>query len=499
MSRYEDTSTRTGAGFYFVPGDNAAPGSNSIAQPSETYDYVPVYAEKPLDSDFDITRLFQRLQPAAPACLLESLIGRENGRYSIIGCRPLKQIHSTPSPESVTDPIHDFLLSTHAPLLDFPHFYGGLIGCWTYDFALPHQKLPRKEGPNPFPDQQFFMPGVVIVYDRFEMILRVFIWVPARESDRNSYEDAAREIERILTLAAFCQKTGQESRTRYNGRIDEADFRVNLSDEEYSRRVATAKNHITRGDIFQVVLSRRWSRRSKASPWRVYQAMRDINPSPYMFYLQGQGFTLIGASPEMQLKVVNRVVKSRPIAGTRKVTGDKEQDALLRQELLADEKERAEHMMLVDLGRNDIGRVSEAGTVRVAEFMKIEPYSHVVHLVSTVEGYLKPAMDALDAFNACFPAGTLSGAPKRKAMEIINQLEDEPRGFYGGSVGHIGFDGSIDSCITIRSILHRGRTYYLQSGAGIVADSIPVMESEETLNKAKVLMLAILEAEEELK
>ncbi|MGE5421807.1 MAG: anthranilate synthase component I family protein [Ignavibacteriales bacterium] len=495
MSRCTNTSTRTGAGFYF--GIN--PDPEDFVRQCAVFDYIPIFTEKHLPRELDITLLYQRLAPAAPACLLESLIGQENGRYSIIGFSPLHQIEFTSSTGYESDPLHEIIKSTKVPALDFPHFYGGLIGCWSYDFALRHQKLPRKvQTKNSVPDQQFFMPGVVIVYDRYELTLRVFIWVKAEATGMDTYGAAIQDIENIITLAASCPSSNISHRPLCPRHIGHSDFRVNISDEEYCRRVSTAKHHITQGDIFQVVLSRRWSRRSKSSPWKVYQAMRAINPSPYMFYLEGLEFTLIGASPEMQLKVVNRVVKSRPIAGTRKVTGNNHQDELLRQELLSDEKERAEHMMLVDLGRNDVGRVSEAGTVKVAEFMKIEPYSHVVHLVSTVQGRLKPSLEAVDAFNACFPAGTLSGAPKRKAMEIINDLEDDARGLYGGAIGHIGFDGSLDSCITIRSILHRNQTYYLQSGAGIVADSIPKMESEETLSKARVLMLAILEAEEDL-
>ncbi|MGE5417316.1 MAG: anthranilate synthase component I family protein [Acidobacteriota bacterium] len=474
------------------------PGQNEFLAAASKYEYAAVCSRLRLD-DFDVTALFEKLDPAAPCCLLESLIGDDNGRYSIIGFNSLLeiQVDSYTDPTCV-DPIQDFFISRHAQPLDFPHFSGGLIGFWSYDLSLTYQNIPRKKDKSIInPVQQFFLPGTVVVFDRHEKVLNVIQWLESKNINDDSYISACTEIKSIMAAAAACQ-TGTVKRDR--PRRDQPEvaeyFSVNVEQAEFYKQVDTALEHIRVGDIFQVQISRRWKRESPAQPWDVYLAMRELNPSPYMFYLKGSESVLIGASPEIQLKVAGERVISRPIAGTRKVTGNAVKDEAQRRELLTDEKERAEHLMLVDLARNDLGRISQTGTVEVTELMKLEPYSHVVHLVSTVEGRIKPGLDALDAFKACFPAGTLTGAPKRKAMEIIESLEQEPRGPYGGAVGHIDFNGDLDSCIIIRTILHHQGAYYLQSAAGIVADSVATLEHKETLNKARAPMLAIIEAEE---
>ena len=390
-------------------------------------------------------------------------------------------------------PLRSFMNSVHVPHLDFPFFSGGLIGCWSYEAGLPYQQLPADKGD--FTEQAFFMPGEILVFDRRMGILTIILWIEKSQASPDAYQRAGQRVDELLKLAVQCCREENQVFVPRGDLFLQEEFAANLEKEEFCRMVLTAQQHIRQGDIFQVVLSRRWKNRSPASPWEVYKQLRQINPSPYMFYLLLPEQILMGASPEMQVKVEKGRIKSRPIAGTRKISGQAHLDQEVCRELLADEKEKAEHLMLVDLSRNDIGRVSCAASVEVCDFMKLEAYSHVVHIVSTVEGELKPEMDALEAFAACFPAGTLSGAPKRKAMEIISQLEKDSRGPYGGAVGYVDFNGSLDSCITIRSILYKKGVYYLQSGAGIVADSIPEREDEETYHKARALMVAIKEAE----
>jgi anthranilate synthase component 1 len=277
-----------------------------------------------------------------------------------------------------------------------------------------------------------------------------------------------------------------------------------MSQERFEEMVRQAKEYIAAGDIFQVVLSQRLSRKTSAHPFAIYRALRMLNPSPYMFYFDfsnGSGrhdFQVVGASPELHVRLEDGIASVRPIAGTRPRGSNEAQDVALQEELLADPKERAEHVMLVDLGRNDIGRVSEYGTVNVRDLMVIERYSHVMHIVSHVEGKMKPGMDAFDLMRATFPAGTVSGAPKVRAMEIIEELEGQRRGLYAGAVGYFSYDGSMDTCIAIRTMLVQDDNVYVQAGAGIVADSDPAAEHQESLNKAGALAVAIEQAEQGL-
>ena len=272
-------------------------------------------------------------------------------------------------------------------------------------------------------------------------------------------------------------------------------YESNFAREDYLAAVEKAKEYIRAGDILQVVPSQRLKTQTKATPFNIYRALRVINPSPYMFYINANGLQLIGSSPEVMVRVENRKVTVRPIAGTRRRGENDEEDQKLAEELLADPKERAEHIMLVDLGRNDVGRVSKFHTVKLDEVMVIEKYSHVMHIVSNVSGELRDDADALDALKACLPAGTLSGAPKVRAMEIIDELEPTKRGPYGGAVGYFDFSGNMDTCITIRTVVMDGQTAYVQAGGGVVADSVPETEFEETLNKARALLRAIQVAE----
>lgn len=505
MSRCEKhASTFNRAGFYLPFFDQESfPDQEAFMQMAVQYDFVPLVARFNMEgcspdasrksAPLAMANLYQAMNYSAPACFLESLTGTDNGRYSIIAGNSLRFITSSQAEAQGVMPLRNFMNSVHVPHLDFPFFSGGLIGFWSYETGLSYQQLAADKGN--FTEQAFFMPGEILVFDRQLDILTIILWIEKSQASPDEYQRACQRVDELLRLAAQCCQEEVPVSVPRGDLSRREEFSTNLESAEFCQLVEIAQQHIHQGDIFQVVLSRRWKNQSPAPPWQVYKQLRQINPSPYMFYLLLPEQILMGASPEMQVKVEKGRIKSRPIAGTRKISGQAELDQQVCQELLDDEKERAEHLMLVDLSRNDIGRVSCSASVEVRDFMKLEAYSHVVHIVSTVEGELKPKMDALEAFAACFPAGTLSGAPKRKAMEIISQLEKEPRGPYGGAVGYIDFNGCLDSCITIRSILYKKGVYYLQSGAGIVADSIPEREDEETYHKARVLMVAIKEAE----
>lgn len=491
-SEHDHASARSGAGIFR---SDLYPDLHDYLEQARRYRYVPVYTEISL-ARFEITTFLERLNPPVPYCLLESLTGEENGRYSILAMNPLLTLPGNElEPQEQLKILDNFFAENPAPAFPSLHFSGGLVGYWSYDLALPYLKVPRsKPKSGRLPLQRFFLPGTVVVYDRFTGILKIIVWTDSESASPVVYREARQEILNLLDKALqFIPQPDITVKERENAADN---FQVNIDRETFCRMVLKAKEHIRCGDVFQVVLSRRWQRISKADPWKVYLALRKLNPSPYMFYMQEKSSVFMGASPEMQARVLAGTLMIRPIAGTRRVTGDPEKDEALRRDLLSDEKERAEHLMLVDLARNDAGRVCQPGTVRVRDFMKLEPCSHVVHIVSTVEGELKPGISPVEAFMACFPAGTLTGAPKRKAMEIIEALEEDPREVYGGAVGYIDFNGNLDSCIAIRSVYYHAGAYYLQSGAGIVADSVPEMEHEETLNKARALMLAIMQAEE---
>lgn len=479
------------AGFNLPMSSTFLPEMLTFLEMAAKYDFVPIYSERTYD-ELDITVLYEKLNPNPPSCLLESLAGSENGRYSIIGCQAFHTISfPVKGYTSSVDPLNQFLSQHKVPPLDLIPFYGGLMGFWNYDLGPEINNLESRHKDNP--TQFFFVPRMVIVYDRFSKILRVLIWIEKEQATTENYGVACHDIAGIMDLASQCNHRPNFAKKPVAQ--PEGEFEVNIPPACYHSMVKTAKDHIRVGDIFQVVLSRRWKRLAKVPPWKVYLSLREVNPSPYMFFLDTGNLALFGSSPEMLARVINRRVTTRPIAGTRKITGSPTKDAELKRELLSDDKERAEHLMLVDLGRNDVGRVCRAGTVKVREFMIIESCSHVVHLVSTVDGDLKPSVSSLQAFLSCFPAGTLTGAPKRKAMEIIYNLEEDSRGPYGGGIGYLGFNGDLDACITIRAVTCLDGYFYVQSGAGIVADSDPELEEQETVNKAKALMIAILDAE----
>ena len=455
------------------------------------------------------TSLYLKLRGNGPSFLLESIEGGEHiARYSFIGVSPraryvtrANQVTITSGDEIrtvVLDPGSDptrFLETEmqrfHAePVAGLPRFVGGMVGYLGYE-AVRHfePKLAPLMAPSHLPDAIHLLNDTVIAFDHARRSL--FVIAHVLDGDEAAAQRKLDEIEAALRapLPVTAAKTGRSSETRSN-----------MSKDDFEKMVLAAKEYISAGDIFQVVLSQRFSRKTSAEAFDIYRAARRLNPSPYMFFfdfgdVDGAPLYLVGASPEMLVRLEDGKASIRPIAGTRPRGADPKADEALAAELLADPKERAEHVMLVDLGRNDIGRVCQYGTVKVPEFFIIERYSHVMHIVSHVEGKLRPELNAFDLVRAGFPAGTVSGAPKVRAMEIIAELEPDSRGPYAGMVGYFGFDGAMDTCIAIRMLIAHGKTVSVQAGAGIVADSDPATEYQETVNKAKAMMKAIDAAE----
>ena len=477
---------------------NIIPVSREVLADTET----PVSAFWKIAYDDDGNRL-------PYSFLLESVTGGENiARYSFLGSEPMavfshkngRGVLTTDKGESreirgkdVFEKIHN-LLSEYktVELPDMPPFSGGAVGYAAYDVVSEFETTVSKPyfAPVDVPDAFFMITGSLLAFDQVRNTIRIIVQahLDGGCSPAEAYDKAVAKIadisERLVRSAAF---------PPVNLDVETADipFESNKTRSEFKRMVETAKRYILEGDIIQAVLSQRFSADMPVSPLSLHRALRMLNPSPYMFLLNCGDFSLVGASPEVHAKCVDGKVTVRPIAGTRKRGADAATDAALELELLADPKERAEHIMLVDLGRNDVGRISATGSVSVDELMVIEKYSHVMHIVSNVTGELKEGLDADSVMRSTFPAGTLSGAPKVRAMQIISELEGERRGPYGGAVAYYSFDGNLDSCITIRTALLKDGKAYVQSGAGIVADSVPDTEFEETENKARAMLKAL--------
>ena len=471
---------------------------------------VPVCREIVADLDTPLTAFAKVALGRDHAFLLESLQGGEKwGRYSFIGYEPLAtfvsrgeqvEIRRAAKTECFSgDPIEALktLLASFAPCDTgyLPRFFGGAVGFMGYDMVRFMERLPVINPPAPeFPDSSFMVPKIVLICDSIRQTIAIVNCVLTPEgADLDAlYRQAEAEIDGIV---------GQLRGPLPDGLAESAkacpahDFAANMSKAEFMAMVERAKEYILAGDIIQVVLSQRFQSRSALSPFTLYRALRHINPSPYLFFLKLDDIVQIGSSPEILVRLEGEEVEVRPIAGTRKRGKSDDEDLALERELLADPKERAEHVMLVDLGRNDIGRVCRYGTVETRDLLVIERYSHVMHIVSGVHGKLQPGKDQFDVLRACFPAGTVSGAPKIRAMEIIEELEPERRGPYAGAVGYFGFSGNMDICITIRTFIMRGHDLWVQAGAGIVADSDPEKEFEETINKAMGLRRAVELAE----
>ncbi len=461
--------------------------------------------------------VYMKLRGDGASFLLESVEGGERiARYSFIGIKPKAQyiirgneieIAETESSRVISldehiDPTYflqeEMSWFRFSPQTGVPRFIGGLVGYLGYELVRHFEPtlkpaLSRVEVPNmkelAIPDGIFLLADTVIAFDHARRSLSLIANV--LDGDVESANRKLDEIEACIhqPLPPIQARHVQSSKTRSN-----------MTQGRFEDMVRDAKEHIAAGDIFQVVLSQRFARETNVEPFDVYRAVRRLNPSPYMFFfdfgmVDDEPLFIVGSSPEMFVRLEGRTASLRPIAGTRPRGADADADVALAQELLADPKERAEHVMLVDLGRNDLGRVCEYGTVRVSDFFTIEKYSHVMHIVSHVGGKLRSDMTAFDLVRAAFPAGTVSGAPKVRALEIIAELEPDARGAYAGAVGYFGFDGNMDTCLALRTLIARGNAFSVQAGAGIVADSNPTTEYQETINKASAMLKAIEMAE----
>jgi anthranilate synthase component 1 len=489
------------------------PDRDTVYRLFEQGDLVPVYRTLLADLETPVSVYLKLAQTGTVSFLLESVEGGEQiGRYSFLGVNPKGSVIVQHDRVAVTrhtvttsrpladgeDPLHvlarEFQRVEPVRISGLPRFIGGAVGYVSYDMARYIERLPDTAVDELLmPDAAFLLPDTLVIFDHAKHQLIVLANAHNTGDPDAAYDDALERIDQIVEVLGqplpYLPPADQPT-------IRNLELQSNMTRETYEANVRAAKEYIAAGDAFQIVLSQRFSRQTSASPFTIYRALRALNPSPYMFFLRfSDDFCLIGASPEMMVRLEDGVAMVRPIAGTRPRGVNEQEDARLAEELLADEKERAEHVMLVDLGRNDLGRVCDYGTVRVPEMMYVEKYSHVMHIVSQVQGRLRKGMSAFDLLRATFPAGTLSGAPKVRAMEIIEELEGTRRGPYGGAVGYFSFDGSMDTCITIRTIMMRGRTVYYQTGAGIVADSDPAREFDETVNKARAVAIAVKNAE----
>lgn len=474
---------------------------------------IPVYREILADMETPVSA-FRRLAHRPNAFLLESVQGGQRlARYSFLGADPYLVLHSRGRTVTITengqtrevpledgrDPLHvleDLLRPIrYVKLPGLPRFVGGAVGYIGYDwvrFLEPIGDATRDD--LDLDDCRLLLTDTLCLFDHVQHKIKVLANARVTEDDPDAaYDQAVAKVDALMDL--LCQPRPAACPPPEKAAPPER-FASNMTQTDYKKMVLRAKEYIAAGDIIQAVLSQRFSRPLHADTFDVYRALRSLNPSPYMFYLSfDNGVTLVGASPEILVTEEEGVVTVRPIAGTRRRGDTPEEDAHLADELLADEKERAEHIMLVDLGRNDIGRVCDYGTVQVNELMEIERYSHVMHIVSNVTGRLSADKSSFDVLRATFPAGTLSGAPKVRAMQIIEELEPTRRGAYGGAIGYFSFSGNIDTCITIRTLLVKDGIAYVQAGGGIVADSDPDAEYEETVSKSNAVRRAIEMAE----
>lgn len=472
---------------------------------------VPVVEEGVGDLETPVSA-FLKLEKQKAKFLLESVEQNEKvGRYSFIGLEPRITIRvekeslilseepdlskgrnkpkTTLELPTKGDPLGllrtilgSIQIESHPEL---PTLLGGLVGYVSYDFVRFFERIPDLNGKLELPYALFYLVDKLLVFDHLQRRVKV-IFLQAQKSSSSPPQRSREEIK-----ALFQSLKAPLRLERFRDSPDHNHWQSNLSHTEFCQRVLQAQEHIRSGDVYQLVLSQRLSGQMQAEPFQVYRALRMLNPSPYMFYLDFDSLKLIGSSPEVLVKLQKRTALVRPIAGTRPRGKDSEEDRKLTEELRKDEKEKAEHIMLVDLGRNDLGRCCKFGTVRVSELMEVEKYSHVMHLTSQVEGSLNSGQDQFDLFKACFPAGTVTGAPKVRAMELIEKLEKEKRGPYAGAVGYFSLSGDMDFCIAIRTIILNRNKYLLQAGAGLVYDSVPEHEYQESLDKVAALKKAV--------
>lgn len=477
---------------------------------NQGYNRIPLAREVLADLDTPLST-YLKLADAPYSYLFESVHGGEKwGRYSIIGlpCETIvrvqghhievRHIGELIEQAQTSDPltwIESFKQRYRVPdIVDLPKFNGGLVGYFGYDTVrYVEPRLGDSPNPDPLgcPDILLMVSDELIVFDNLSG--RLFLIVHADPAIEGSYRQAQQRLDQLTQQLR--KNTPNYSSSQPSKRVDEQDFISGFTHDGFIAAVEKAKQYITDGDIMQVVLSQRLSIPFSAQAMDLYRALRTLNPSPYMYYLNLEDFHIVGSSPEILVRMEDNEITVRPIAGTRPRGKTAEEDVALEQDLLADPKELAEHLMLIDLGRNDAGRVSQTGTVKLTDKMVIERYSHVMHIVSNVTGQVKPGMTAIDALRATFPAGTVSGAAKVRAMEIIDELEPVKRGVYAGAVGYLSWSGNMDTAIAIRTAVIKDQVLHIQAGAGIVYDSIPEMEWQETMNKARAIFRAVSMAE----
>jgi anthranilate synthase component 1 len=448
---------------------------------------IPVYREVLADMLTPVRAYTLLCPPGTPGFLLESVEGGERlARYSFIGSEPKPLVLDVDDPLAA---LRSMAAEVTAPVKGIPRFHGGAVGYLSYETARHFERLPLAHGaPPPMPETAFLRAEDLAVFDHVTRRLKL---LTIHRPDREDYDAAIQRIDEMSKRLASDQMASHARGADGNR------WESNVTRGQYEAMVDAAKEHILAGDAFQIVVSQRFRKPLEASPFDLYRCLRAINPSPYMFFLSlGGDRHVVGTSPEKLVQVEGRRVETRPLAGTRRRGADPAEDLRLEKELLSDLKERAEHVMLVDLGRNDVGRVARPGTVSVDRLMEIERYSHVMHISSTVSGELRDGCTSLDALRAAFPAGTVSGAPKIRAMEVIADLEPEQRGVYAGSLGYVSFGGNLDMAITLRTMVVAEGVVYVQAGAGVVADSRPEREFEETLEKAGAMFKAVEMAEE---
>ena len=492
-----------------------APLLEEFAAEAKKARFVPVYRQLVSDALTPV-QAFKRIDSSAAACLFESVIGGEKvGRYSFLASGPFRQIEAygnqvtvsqlssaldwekeTFQSENPLETLRQQVRSIDVAHLEaLPPFIGGAIGYAGYDTVRYVENLPNPpDDDRQLPDLWFALYDQMIVFDHVQktIIVLALADVGDKRSDalEQAYLNASRRVDALVAQLETPDDPIQLADIKISGSVS-LDYSSNLTQPQFEDAVRQCVEYIRAGDIFQVVISQRLQMALEVPPFELYRTLRVVNPSPFMFYLRTPTVTLVGSSPEIMVRVIDGRTTVRPLAGTRPRGETEAEDERLAAELLADPKERAEHVMLVDLGRNDVGRVAQYDTVEISDVMVIERYSHVMHITSNVSGQLRKECDAFDALAACLPAGTVSGAPKVRAMEIIDELEPNRRGPYAGAVGYIDFAGNMDTCIALRTVVIQEGIAYIQAGAGIVADSVPELEYQETLNKARGLLKAI--------
>jgi len=480
----------------------------TLAQKGNT---VPVYLDLTADCETPLGA-YSKIRADGPAFLFESIVGGERiSRYSFLGANPRKVFRVFEDEVTVThkdgrcetyptpaDPLKiiEAEMAQYQPVKTpgMPPFNGGAVGYVGHEYIHYVEPSIHKPADNPLqlPILYYMITDSVLIFDHVRQVLRVCVNARIDDDPEAAYDQACQEIHKI------CEQLSDQQNLAHCSLSEAGDVVVpagNFTQPDFEAAVEKVKAYVRAGDVIQTVLSQRFEKEFQPTPVDLYRALRTINPSPYMFLLEDRDFSVVGASPEVHVRLTGQQVEIRPIAGTRHRGASESEDLALEKDLLGDAKERAEHLMLVDLARNDIGRVCEFGSVHVPDYMTIERYSHVMHIVSQVTGTIRPDCSAYDLLRATFPAGTLSGAPKVRALQIIAELEGSQRGVYGGAIGYFGFEGNHDSAIGIRTAVVKDGKIYIQSGAGVVADSVPASEFMETVNKAKAMLKAVACAE----